>query len=153
LRHYKIDGEVFCGGSENTTPYTKIINEGMRNTFDICFSSPPYFSLETYDKSDGNQSINLYPGYDEWLQSYWAKTVFNCTDIVLNRKKDKRVFVLVMLEKYKKFNLLNDMVDICKENGLEVIKTLDIRTSKGHLSGKIKNKEVSKNTEKIVFMR
>ena len=140
---------MFNGGSENTNTYNEIYDQKLDKTFDIAFSSPPYFSLETYDKSSSEQSISKYPNYNDWLQGYWDSTVVNIKNVL----RDDGIFVLVMLEKYKKFNLLDDMVDICKNNNFEVINVLDIKTSKSHLSGKKKSKEVSKNTEKIIFMK
>ena len=149
IKYYDIKGKVFNGGSENTNTYNEIYDQKLDKTFDIAFSSPPYFSLETYDKSSSEQSISKYPNYNDWLQGYWDNTVVNIKNVL----RDDGIFVLVMLEKYKKFNLLDDMVDICKNNNFEVINVLDIKTSKSHLSGKKKSKEVSKNTEKIIFMK
>jgi 16S rRNA G966 N2-methylase RsmD len=39
------------------------------NTFDFCFTSPPYFDAELYD-TDSKQSSQKYGSYGEWFDNY-----------------------------------------------------------------------------------
>jgi hypothetical protein len=153
MSFYGIAGKVYNGGSERCNSYTEIVKLGLKNKFDTIFSSPPYFTLETYDNKQHEQSIVQYPDYQDWLDHYWDKTVENCLEYVLSPDSNNRTFVLIMLEKYKKYNLADDMVSICKSNGLVLERVYDFKTSKSHLSGKAKTQQISKNTEKIFVFR
>ena len=43
-------------------------------TFDLCFTSPPYFSFETYT-SESTQSIAKYPKYETWLIHFFLASI------------------------------------------------------------------------------
>ena len=43
-------------------------------TFDLCFTSPPYFSFETYT-SESTQSISKYPKYETWLIHFFLASI------------------------------------------------------------------------------
>ena len=47
------------------------------NSFDLIFTSPPYFDREIYDVSDQSQSCNKFTSYNEWLDSFLLQTVKN----------------------------------------------------------------------------
>lgn len=51
--------------------FSNIYNEH----FDFSFCSPPYFNLEFYENGEGDQAINSFSNYDEWLIGYWEETV------------------------------------------------------------------------------
>ena len=44
------------------------------NTFDLIFTSPPYFDKEKYDQSE-IQSYKMYKGFDSWMQNFLFKTI------------------------------------------------------------------------------
>jgi 16S rRNA G966 N2-methylase RsmD len=46
---------------------TAEIPEGY--TFDLCFTSPPYFNLEIYSNQP-NQSIERYPDFKQWMRKF-----------------------------------------------------------------------------------
>lgn len=58
-------------------------------TFDLVFTSPPYFDLEIYSENPG-QSIISYPSLSEWivrflffsLEKAWRKLVFGGTMVI-----------------------------------------------------------------------
>lgn len=61
--------ELHKMGSEDFLP--------ERNSFDLCFSSPPYFDTEKYS-SESTQSFLKYPDKDSWLHVFMGTTLDNC---------------------------------------------------------------------------
>ena len=70
------------------------------NSFDIMFTSPPYFAKEKYSEED-NQSWKRYPDFDDWVNSFLKESfkivykklknnsymIINIADITLHNKK------------------------------------------------------------------
>ena len=53
------------------------------NYFDAILMSPPYFDMEIYPSgAHPQQSIELYPTYQEWLVQYWEATVQLCYHVL-----------------------------------------------------------------------
>lgn len=52
------------------------------NHFDLSFCSPPYFDLEVYENGEGEQSINNFGNYREWLKGYWEETVKMLSEVM-----------------------------------------------------------------------
>jgi tRNA1(Val) A37 N6-methylase TrmN6 len=50
-------------------------------SYDIIFTSPPYFNLEKYDNDD-TQSYIKYPRYDEWRDKFLFKIILECKRIM-----------------------------------------------------------------------
>ena len=50
-----------------------------KNYFDTIIVCPPYYDMEIYH--EGDQSINNYTSYEEWLTGYWENTVKICASI------------------------------------------------------------------------
>lgn len=63
---------IRCQASETLLTDTKFMSQ-YKEYFDVTLICPPYFDMEIYH--EGPQSTDLYPNYDEWLQSYWHNTV------------------------------------------------------------------------------
>lgn len=137
-------GKGFCnkGGSEVIESYENIPE------VDCCLSCPPYFVLEIYSH-DENQSVSKFSEYNEWLEKYWRMTVKNC----LTKLKKEGYFILIMIEKYKKYDLGLDMSKILIEEGLVPVEVLEYKTVKNHLSHKKVTKEVTKSSEKVYVFR
>ena len=67
--------------------------------FDAVIMCPPYFDMEIYPQ--GNQSIESYPDYQDWLTNYWEDTVALCH---------------LVLKPHKRFGfIINDYVSLKKE--------------------------------------
>lgn len=60
---------LYCEGSE-------VFHKELINTFDISFTSPPYFNLEKYGNDDG-QSTKNYNNYDMWIEYFVKPTIEN----------------------------------------------------------------------------
>lgn len=117
---------IINGCSENSTLFKQ-----LNTTYDLIFSSPPYFNLEQYSNDD-SQSYIKYSGYSDWLKLYWDKTVQNCVSVM----KPKGKFLLCTSS-----NLGNDMLSISKQY-LKLEKIIAIHSHSNHFS-KSKNTKVN----------
>ena len=59
-------------------------------------------------------------------------------------------FVLIIKDSYKKFEIKKNMEQILIENGFISEEMFQYKTSKNHLSGKIKTGELTKNSEYVL---
>ena len=50
------------------------VMSGLEGSYDVIFTSPPYFDLEKYNK-DKNQSYNKFNSYEKWLKGFLFKIV------------------------------------------------------------------------------
>lgn len=137
----------FKSGSENKEIYKEILNL-YPNGIDMCFSSPPYFKLEIYNKTDVTQCYNKYSEYRNWLEYYWKQTCLNCNSIL----KHGGYFGLVIKETFNKYDLADDMTNYL-DNYLhyKLIDTYRMLTSQSHLSSKSKTGNKQKTSE-IIFI-
>lgn len=120
-------------------------NKNAYKTFpevDYVLACPPYFDLESYASETG-QSIDTYSTYEDWLDKYWRATVENCID----KMKIGARFTLVMIDKFKKYNLLQDMSNIMLDLGLEQFDVVPYKTVRNHLTKSAGN---TKDSEKCV---
>ena len=138
LKFFNGKGVVVNGVSEDVNSYNGF------EKIDLCLSSPPYFNLEQYS-GDASQSYNKFSDYKMWLDNYWDMTVKNCISVM----KPNAYFCLVIEASFKKYDIGKDMLDKCVSNGLRLVETYPLQTSRSHLSGKRKSKDVVKTTEAI----
>jgi len=97
--------------------------------YDCVFTCPPYFDTELYNGQ--NDSYNQYSNYNDWLGIWWRKSIKNSIHNKL------RYFAFIISNKYKE-----DMIKICKGEGLELKREIKIGNKSGsHLSKNIKNQE------------
>jgi hypothetical protein len=142
IKFFGGNGIVIDGCSEDKEAYKDI------PMVDCIMSCSPYFDLEIYSE-DKNQSVNKYSNYNDWINIYWDNTVVNC----LSKLKEKGYFIVILKDKIKKYNLSEDMINICEKNNLVIEKKIYYKTLKNHLSGKKKTKKVSKNNEVVYIMK
>lgn len=71
--------EILCCPSESLLDNREFIEEyfGFFDTILVC---PPYFDMELYH--EGEQSVESYQNYNEWLIKYWEKTVMLCYHVM-----------------------------------------------------------------------
>jgi tRNA1(Val) A37 N6-methylase TrmN6 len=141
MKFFNIKGEVLSGCSENNELYH---NLGM---YDFIFSSPPFFNLEVYNDAE-TQSYNKYKNYESWIKNYWENTVKNCCDHL----KIGGRFAVCMVDKLGKFNIGNDIFDVCKKY-MEADNIIPIKVCKSHLSGKKESGNITKTTEKLYILK
>ena len=94
-----------------------ILENYRDNSFDFCFSSPPYFDTEYY-ADEKTQSHIKYNNYDEWLEKFLKKTM---SEIFRVLKKDR--FSLINIGKFGKYNISDDLIEISNKIGFELKET------------------------------
>ena len=67
---------LYCAGSE-------IYRPELANTFDVSFTSPPYFNLEKYGEDDSRSTKN-YDNYSNWLEQFAKPTIINTYNYLKN---------------------------------------------------------------------
>ena len=120
----------------------------IENKIDMCFSCPPYFTLEKYSE-DESQSYIKNANYNDWINEYWKDTVNNCYKYT----KENGYFILVIKDKHENYNLRDDMCKIIDEIGFKFIDIFLIKNSRNHLSGKAKSKITTKNNESVIVFQ
>lgn len=60
---------LYCCGSE-------VYKSELNDTFDVSFTSPPYFNLEKYSDDNSNSTLN-YSNYTLWVEEFVKPTVEN----------------------------------------------------------------------------
>lgn len=89
-----------------------------RKIYDLIFTSPPYFSTETYAKnseSEKNQSWYNYKSIESWLNDFLFKTLSNCNEILV---KDGLVILNIFdieMKKNKRMEICKPLVDFMKK--------------------------------------
>jgi len=114
--------------------------------FDSIFLSPPYFELEQYN--DGEQSINTFPNYKDWLDGYWKETCRLCSQVMTD---DGHFGFVASNYKNKQWvNIADDLLAVAQE-----FFDLDQHYLIGWNSFKVLDSEKMKkgNFENFYFMR
>lgn len=153
IKHNLTNGNaiVLLGCSEDKDIYKKVYNIYNRKV-DMCFSSPPYFNLEVYDKQQTEQSYNKYKEYKDWLEYYWKPTCINCYNILNNGG----YFGIVIKDVFNKYNLASDMISYLEDKKLFnyiLIDKYKFKTTQSHLSGKVKTGKTYKTSEIIYIYK
>ena len=63
----------------NGTAEDSIQSLNKSATFDLVFTSPPYFDIEKYGDDD-MQSIKRYPKFEDWYNKFLLKSIFDSVD-------------------------------------------------------------------------
>lgn len=140
LLKMKLDWDIklIDGVSEDISSYKDI-----PPSIDYAIACPPYFKLEEY-QCKGN-STDTWPVYGDWLEQYWRATVKNAKAALKHGAK----FTLIMVEKWGKLNLLEDMSSILEQEGFKKVDEMHYKTTRSHLTDKRESKKTSKATEKV----
>ena len=116
--------------------YVDIIDLGSedylppRNTFDLCFTSPPYFDLEKYSE-ETSQSYVRYPYKDLWVNLFLGRTFKNCYH---GLKSDGVMAINIADIKGKELEA--DMVKIAEQVGFKLKNKLRLALSNINLRNK-----------------
>jgi hypothetical protein len=103
---------IYCNASE--TLLNPDFLRKYREHFDVVFFSPPYYKLEKY--KGGDQSIEMYKTYEEWLEKYWKLTIILCLKVL--QKGGKLCYILSDYgseNSKEEYDLVNDMNNITKQ--------------------------------------
>lgn len=103
---------VHCCGSETLIEYV--------DYFGVAFSCPPYFDYEIYSEDPG-QSIKLYSEYNEWLVSYWKKTIQNCYKALIDGG-----FFAVCLSPQQCLSMIQFTKEVCDDLNLILVDEIKV---------------------------
>lgn len=117
---------------EINTKGSEIFIPKYENKIGLAFSSPPYFKLEQY--KIGNQSCNKDTNYADWKNNYLVPTFKNIHKYLIGNGK-----LLLNINNYSNFNLVEDSREIILQNGFSQIDSLYLKNikrcnSKGELN-------------------
>jgi hypothetical protein len=70
--------KIYCQPSESLLSDHRFLTE-YHNHFDTILVCPPYYDMEIYH--EGDQSLNMYPDYNQWLKMYWGQTAEMCSRV------------------------------------------------------------------------
>ncbi|MBD3261454.1 MAG: hypothetical protein GF334_07200 [Candidatus Altiarchaeales archaeon] len=109
-----IGGEytVRCQGFERSVEY--------KEYFGVAFSCPPYFDYEEYS-NDPEQSIKAHPNYVDWVENYWKRTVYNCSEAIIEGG-----FFAVCLSPQQCLPLIHSTIEACREIGLNFVEEIRV---------------------------
>lgn len=87
-----VEKKVLKMGSED---FTKENFPELQNSFDIYFTSPPYFNTEQYSEAE-TQSYKKFPKYDQWIKGFYMKTIENaCSALKIDGVFGMNIFVKI----------------------------------------------------------
>jgi len=110
-RKYMFNFRTDVGRAEDCISYCQ------EKLYDLVFTSPPYFNLETYNNSV-NQSHIFYNKYEDWLSYFIFKIIKDSQRIL----KDSG-FLVLNIKNIKNYNISDDVVSFCLKNGFCLYKT------------------------------
>ena len=107
---------IYKLGSEEYKP--------MEESFDLCFTSPPYFDTEKYSL-ESTQSFVKFPTENEWVNGFLKKTIQNCYIGLKNNR-----YMLINIANTPKYNFIEkETVRIAQELGFVQEDTLQLTLS------------------------
>ena len=103
---------------------SEIYNPAWDKTFDLCFTSPPYFDTERYS-DECTQSYKKYPTLQLWLNGFLKQTIDNCWKYT--KPLGYTIINIADTPKYK--GLEKSTVDFAKQSGFAHVDTLNMEMS------------------------
>ena len=115
IEDFKCKAEIIKDGSENFI---------RKDTYDLAFTSPPYFDTEKYDENE-SQSYKKYPTKEEWIEKYLKKTFENTYDSLKSKAR-----MIINIANVKTFTDLEERtIQKAKETGFKLENTLNLSLS------------------------
>lgn len=105
------------------TQGSEIFIEEWAGKMGLAFTSPPYFNLEDY--GIGDQSYKEGGSYFNWLKSYLTPTILNIKEYLIDDG-----FMIININNFDKYDLVNDTKRICKKQGFRYIETMILKNVK-----------------------
>ena len=108
--------DVFTDGSELIGNNPKF--QSYKGTFDIVFTSPPYFNREQYSQ-DENQSFKAYSEYEDWRDNFLRPTLTTAYTYLKNDRYILWNIADIKIGDSLYYPLEQDSIDIISELGGE----------------------------------
>ena len=114
-------------GSKSVVLYQKPFEdmELEEESFDLAFSSPPYFNTEEYDYEE-TQSFMKYDTKEKWRDGFLLSLIINTRKYL----KPNGYFIINVANVKTYPDLEEDVVRLATENGYKLVKTYKMRLSK-----------------------
>lgn len=91
----------------------------------VAFSSPPYFALEDYRVGEGQSYKEGVTSYEDWKSGYLTGTIQNVYKYLV-----KEGHMLININDYDKYSLVEDTKKICEDSGFEFVGTHSLKNIK-----------------------
>ena len=105
----------------------------IKNSLDLCFTSPPYFDLELY-ADEPSQSFIKYKTKSEWVNEFLRQTFINC---YFGLKPEKHMIINIADAKGKNnLNLEVETIKVAEEVGFKHVDTLKLALSNVNMRDK-----------------
>jgi len=118
-KHEDKDVDLYCQPSELLAKDKKFLSK-YKGYFDLVLICPPYYNMEIYH--EGQQSIDLYPNYQDWLIKYWLATVKMC----YHTCRIGGQFAMIVNNYYtlsgEFYPLVDDLTKLVKKAGFKYVK-------------------------------
>lgn len=118
-----------------------IMKDLSNESYDIIFTSPPYFNVERYSE-DCNQSYKRYMNYEDWLNKFLYVIVDQSRRLLKSGGK-----IILNVKNYKKYNIADDLLKYCVKNGWVLLKQYNMKLA--NLEYRLKEGDGSYHTEPI----
>lgn len=126
--------------------------EGVPNSVDFAFSSPPYFDLEKYSEEE-TQCYIKYPEIDEWFEGYVKKTIEN----IYNMLKDGGIYAVNIADfktSSRETSYVDEWIKISEEIGFQFKEQLFMKIQSRGKNRHTKNgKEIERKEGIFVFVK
>jgi len=100
----------------------EVMTELNDNSYDLVFTSPPYFDTEKYEENNPNQSYIKFPNYEKWKNGFLAVVIQESARIL-----KPGCHLIWNVKNYKKMNIGDDSIYFAQLYGLKLIKTYKMR--------------------------
>lgn len=96
----------------------------LNETYDLSFSSPPYYNTEEYDYSD-KQSFIRYKTKDDWKNNFLTKIIEKNFELL----KQNGIFIINIANVKNYKTLEEDTISICIKTGFTLVHTYKMSLS------------------------
>jgi len=135
---FKQDVDLRCCGAE------EFIDEQYKDKIKFAFSSPPYYNLERYVEEESQCYYSR--SYVDFINEWWRKVVDNI-DYML---APDGIFAINIKDKVDNFSIKDDMVNVIREKGYEIIDMYQIQLTR---NTSFNNKDGSHKYEPIILLK
>lgn len=101
------------------TPVEDLKVNDLKNTVDLAFTSPPYFSKEIYSKED-TQSCNRYLTIEAWTKGFLSPMLSQCFKVLKNNS-----YCIINIDDVKIKGVVYPLIELTKENAKQIGFTLE----------------------------
>ncbi len=112
-------------------------------SYDLVFTSPPYFNVEQYDNLP-NQSYMRYADYESWRDKFLSVLIQESCRV-------SRQFVALNVKNYKDYPIADDTLKLAEQAGYKLHKTYYMRLANSEFHRK--ESEPTYHTEPIYIFR